>query len=62
MSTRWYSMAVGSALALEAQQSALPPGGPTDRTSAEEVAKLKSGPPFPFQASANWPQMLKGHH
>jgi hypothetical protein len=55
-------MAVGLALALEAQQSALPPGGPTDRTSAEEVAKLKFGPPFPFQASANWPQMLKGHH
>ena len=62
MRVGWCVAALGLALALEAQQSALPPGRPTDQPSAEEVAKLKTGPPLPFHVAADWPQMPKGYN
>jgi DNA-binding beta-propeller fold protein YncE len=62
MRVGWCVAALGLALALEAQHSALPPGRPTDQPSAEEVAKLKSGPPLPFHVAADWPQMPKGYN
>jgi len=38
------------------------PGRPTDRPPAEQVAKLKTGPPLPYAVDASWPQMPKGYN
>lgn len=45
-----------------AQTPAPPPGRPTDRPRAEEVARLKQGPPLPYTVAADWPQMPKGYN
>ncbi len=49
-------------VALLAQAPAPPPGRPTDRPRADEVARLKQGPPLPYTVAADWPQMPKGYN
>jgi len=39
-----------------------PAGRGTDHPSAEQVAKLKSGPPLPYKLVPNWAQLPKGYN
>ena len=39
-----------------------PVGRGTDRVPAEQVAKLKSGPPLPYHVVQNWAQLPKGYN
>lgn len=41
---------------------ALPPGRGTDQPSAEQLAKLKTGPLLPYKLAANWAQLPKGYN
>ena len=43
-------------------QSAPPAPKPTERPTAEQIAKLKSGPPLPYKVVAGWPTLPKGHN
>lgn len=45
---------------LSAQAPPRPVGGPTERTPAEAVAKLKSGPALPYKVAPSWPALPKG--
>ena len=39
-----------------------PKGNPTEEPPAEDVAKLKGGPPLSYKAVANWPTLPKGYN
>jgi len=44
-------------------QTATPnPGRGTERPTAEQLSKLKSGPSLPYAVDANWPQLPKGYN
>src|SRR3954454_12595282 len=43
-------------------QTAPPAAKPTERPTAEQIAKLKSGPPLPHKVVASWPTLPKGHN
>ena len=55
-----YVMFSVTAGAQSASAPALPPGRPTDQPPAEQLAKLKTGPPLPYKVVANWAQLPKG--
>jgi len=39
-----------------------PPGRGTETPTAEQLARLRSGPPLPYAVDANWPQLPKGYN
>src|SRR5438270_11515629 len=47
-------------LAVRAQTP--PAAKPTERPTAEQLAKLKSGPPLPYKVVSGWPTLPKGHN
>jgi DNA-binding beta-propeller fold protein YncE len=41
-------------------QATPPPGRPTDRPPADQIAKLKSGPALPYKVVPTWPTLPRG--
>jgi len=54
-------VAVTLPLCLHAQTAPAAPK-PTERPTADQLAKLKSGPPLPYKVVPNWPALPKGHN